>query len=320
MRPKQHLEKLIPLYVYEELEEDEKKEVEVHIEYCEACRQQLEELRALHNTLDQKIILQPTDELLARSRSELRDRLRAERIAALKESWWERISEFFLEKTLAFQLVGAAVILLLGIFMGRFLFSPKERSEPLSTEFLSGTYPRMISQPLITNVDLVQYNPQTGEVTVRYKSVNDVSLRGGIDEEPIRRVLVHAIRSEEHPGHRLTAVKAFGERTSSNDEIEDVLIYAMKNDAVDGVRLRAAKVLKALPFSSKIKEAFIRVLLKDSNPAIRIEAVDALSKVKEKEDVAPIFQDVAKDDENDFVRLKASRALEGRDNSKFDQK
>ncbi|MFQ6114002.1 MAG: HEAT repeat domain-containing protein [bacterium] len=318
MKPREHLDELIPLYLYGELKEDEKEEFEVHLRYCEECSKQLEDIRALHNVLDKKIIFEPTNELLARSRLELRNRLREERLAATKDSLWQRISEFFLGKTLALQLVGAATILVTGILMGRFLFSPEETSAP-GTELLGSKYPNMISQPLIADVDLIQYSPQTGEVTVRYKSVNDISLQGRIDEEPIRNILVHAIRSEEHPGHRLTAVKAFGGRTFSNDEIKDALIFAMERDAIDGVRLRAAKILKALPLSNKIKQAFVRVLLRDSNPAIRIEAIDALSKVKEEEDVVPILQDVAKDDENESIRLKASKALERRDDSKFDQ-
>jgi hypothetical protein len=320
MKPKQHLEELIPLYLYGELREDQKKELEVHIEYCEACRQQLEEMRALHNILDNKIILQPTDELMSRSRLELRNRIREERLAATKDTWWEKISEVFSGRTLAFQLAGATAILVIGIFMGRFLFSPKATSQLLSPESINSRYPGMMSQPLISDINLVQYNPQTGEVTVRYKSINDVSLRGRIDQEPIRKILVNAIRRDDNPGQRLTAVKAFGGRAFSDDEIEDALIYAMQNDAIDGVRLRAAKVLKALPFSNKLKEAFIRVLLKDSNPAIRIEAIEALSKVGEKQDVFPIFQDIAKDDKNEFIRLKASKILERRDDSEFDQK
>ncbi|MFQ5824273.1 MAG: HEAT repeat domain-containing protein [bacterium] len=310
MKPKKHLEKLIPLYLYGELKEDEKKEFEVHIEYCEQCRNQLEEMRALYNIFDKKIIFEPSEELLAQSRLELRNRLLEKRKASLKNIWWQQISEFLFTRTAAFQLVGAATLLVIGILLGRFLFNPKETSQSLSTEFLSSQYPSTISQPFITNVDLVQYNPKTEEVTVQYKSINEVSLQGKIDDASIRKILVHAIRSEEHPGHRITAVKAFRGRTFSDDEIEDALIYALQHDAIDGVRLRAAKVLKELPINKKIKEAFIRVLLKDSNPAIRIEAIDALSKEIEKKDMVPIFQDVAKDDENEFIRLKASKALE----------
>jgi len=320
MKPKEHLEKLIPLYLYGDLNEGEKKEFEVHIKYCERCRNELESMRSLHTILDKKITLQPTDELLVQSRLKLRDRLREAPRASLIESWWEKLSDFLIRRSAAFQLTGAAAMLLLGIVVGRFLVSSKGQSPFIGKEFSTGKIPAQdISQPFITNVDLIQYDPKSGEVTVRYKSINEVSMQGKIDDEPIRKVLVHTIRREDNPGQRLMAVKAFGGKTFTDDEIEEALIYAMQHDVIQGVRLRAAQVLKELPISQKLKNAFIRVLLKDSNPAIRIEAVDALSKVKEQEDVVHIFQDTAKDDDNEFIRLKTSKVLERRENPNLNQ-
>lgn len=316
MKPKAHLEKLIPLYLYVDLSVEEKKEFEIHIKYCERCRQEFESMRTLHTLLDQKIILEPTEEVLKQSRLRLRERLRKERKASLMATWWETISDFLSSRSPAFQLLGAATMLLVGILVGRFLFFPQAQTKIVGTEFLARksafqeTY-----QPLITNIDFIQYDPKSGEVTVRYKSVNEVSLQGKINDEPIRKILVHAIRRDGNPGQRLRAVKALGGRTFKDDEIEEALIYAMEHDIIEGVRLRAAQVLKQLPISKKIKEAFIRVLLKDSNPAIRIEAVDALSNVKEQKDVIPVFQDAADDDENEFIRLKTSKVLERRENT-----
>ena len=119
---------------------------------------------------------------------------------------------------------------------------------------------------------------------------------------------------EEHPGLRLDAVKAAGAKSISDEELEDALIYAMKNDEIDGVRLKAAKVLTNLPINEKIKRAFIRVLIRDANSAIRIEALNALSGIKGEADVRPIFRNASQDDGNEFIRLQASKALERLEN------
>jgi len=307
MSVKKHLEKLIPLYLYGELSEDEKREFEVHLDYCEQCRGLLEQTRELHAKLDQKVTLTPSEETLQNSRLRLRERLQEEqRKATAHESWWQKIMERLTESNRVYQVAGAVAFLFIGIFLGQYVVP-----QPHTTLLQSASdVPLREAASFISNVDMIQYNPNTGEVTVRYKIVNDVALQGGIDNPEIRRVLVHAIRGENHPGQRLTAVKASSVGQIADAELEDALIYAMENDEVDGVRLRAAKVLKSLPISQDIKRAFIRVLLKEPNSAIRIEALDALDKVVEQDDVFPILRDASRDDENEFVRLKAAKALE----------
>ncbi|MFQ5769503.1 MAG: HEAT repeat domain-containing protein [bacterium] len=319
MKTHEHLEKLIPLYLYDELNENERKELEVHLGYCEHCHKQFEEIQALHKKLDKKTILEPSDALLSQSRLQLRNRLREEQQVVMKESWWQKLLDAVNISRVGWQLVGATAFLLVGLFLGRFVWAEKIHQPLQQAEMATNLASEGMSSPLISNIDLIQYNAKSGQVTIQYKSVNDVLVQGNIDDASVRRILAHAIRDETHPGLRLTAVKVFGGRTFSDDEVEQALIYALEHDTVDGVRLKAAKVLKTLPISQKIKEVFIRILLKDSNPAIRIEAVEALSKVKEEEDVVPIFQEASQDDENEFIRLKASKELERRENPKLDQ-
>ncbi|MFQ5708067.1 MAG: HEAT repeat domain-containing protein [bacterium] len=319
MKPKAHLGKLIPLYLYGELSEVDRKEFEVHIEYCERCREKLAEMRALHALLNQKARLEPGEDLLNQSRMKLRERLRQERKVLLRESVWERISEFFASRNLAIQLGGTLAILVIGLLIGRFVLVPRASVQMANSTPLSSQTQQAFNRPLIADVDLIQYDPKTGEVTVRYKSINDVALRGNINDAAVQRILAHSIRSETNAGHRLMAVKAFGGSSTANDEIEEALIYAMEQDTVDGVRLRAAKVLKKLPINDRIKRAFIKVLLKDANTAIRIEAIEALSQEKQNEDVIPVLRGAAKDDDNEFIRLKASELLQALPDSVLDE-
>ncbi|MFQ5641653.1 MAG: HEAT repeat domain-containing protein [bacterium] len=309
MKTSEHLEKYIPLYLYDELNKDERDEFELHVQYCGYCREQLDEMRALHKTLDKKLVPKPSEALLMESRHSLRERLREERKAAFKETWLQKLTERMVDRSHPIQWVGAAVLLVIGILIGRLAFMPENAGTPLQGEF-ADTFRQEESLPFMESVDLIQYDPNTGKITVQYKSIKEVSLQGNIEDPSIRKLLVYAIRTEEHPGRRLTAVKATGATSFSDEDLEDALIYAVQNDEVDGVRLRAAKVLSNLPINQKIKAAFIRVLLKDTNSAIRIEALTALSKVTEEADVLPVFQDASRDDANEFVRLKASRALE----------
>ncbi len=319
MNAHRQFEKLIPLYLYDELDAGQSSQLQTHIDACETCTKQLAELQSLHEHLNKKTVLEPTEPMLGRLKSQLRSRLREEQILALREPWWERFANYAQSPSIGFQVGGAAALLLIGILSGRFIWmdsAPKLSQVPNAAIALSDVGD---PQPFIENIDLIEYEPATGGVTIRYKSVNDVLLQGQVDDASVRKLLVHAIRTEDHPGRRLAAVKAFGSRSLPDQEVEKALIYALENDTVDGVRLKAAKVLRKLPISPEIKTAFIRVLLKDSNSALRMEAVEALSKLRDETDIVPIFQEAAKDDENEFIRLRASKELARRVNPQFGQ-
>ena len=206
------------------------------------------------------------------------------------------------------QLATAAAILILGILIGRFGLTINDDSlitEPSSQDFFN---------PAVSDIDFIQYDPNSGNIAVQYKIVQAVSLQGKIDDPAIRKILVHTIRAEEHPGKRLKAVKAVAGKRFSDRELEDALIFAMENDSISGVRLKAAQVLGGFPINQSIKNAFIRVLLHDANSAIRIEAFGVLEELVEDGDITPILQSASRYDENEYIRLKASKKLERREN------
>ena len=300
------LDRYVLLYLYDELDHEEKEAFETHIANDEGSRQKLEEMRALHKLLDRKLVFEPSIQALSQARANLRERLRDERRKKLKESWWQKLYAHWAFRGRVFQMAGAVLLLLIGFLIGRFSFSDTGYRNISSGGFVAAA---LDAPSFIASIDMIQYEPETGAVTVHYKRVQDVSLQGDIEDEGIRRVLSHAIRTDHHPGRRLAAVKASAGRRFRDAELEDALIFAMERDEVDGVRLRAAKTLKGLPISEKVKAAFIRVLLSDTNPAIRMEALNTLSKVDE-QDVYPVFQDASRDDDNEFVRLQAARALQ----------
>ncbi len=318
MKEHKKIAKLIPLFFYEELSDTEKRDVQAHVQICEMCRRQFEETQALHQMLDRKISKQPSEEALVQARAQLRDRLRQENFVRVRDPWWQRFSDFISSAKPAWQIAGVAAALMLGFAVGRLAGTLHDTRHDISKKIARAETSEN-SSSFINNIDLIEYDPQSGNVTIKYKSINDILVRGKVDDAPVRNLLAYAIRTEGNPGRRLTAVRAVGGHSFSDLEIESALMYALENDAVDGVRLRAAQSLRTLPINDKIEKAFIRVLMKDPNPSIRIEAMEALSQVKEAEDVLPVLQDAAKDDENEFIRLRTSGALERLENPRIEK-
>ena len=54
MNAHRQFEKLIPLYLYDELDAGQSSQLQTHIDACETCTKQLAELQSLHEHLNKK--------------------------------------------------------------------------------------------------------------------------------------------------------------------------------------------------------------------------------------------------------------------------
>ncbi len=303
------LEEYIQLYLYDELSEAEKQAFETYLESHEEGREQLEQWRWFHGLLEHKAQPEPSEDELLLARLDLRDRLRSERRAEHSAGFWQKVSAGMAMRPLP-RFVPALVFVLTGVLLGQFTpFVFRMWQDP--TPALAP--PALAEEAFISDVDLIEYEPRSGSVTVHYKVLRGVALQGNIESPRIRNVLSHAIRAESNPGRRLTAIKASGGASFVDKELETALIYALEKDEIDGVRLRAVQALSRQPISETAKRAFVRVLMKDPNPAVRIEALEVLSQMREAE-VASVLQNASRIDENEFVRLRAARALQRTEN------
>jgi hypothetical protein len=315
-----YIQTLLPLFDSEELTAIEKRQVDDHLASCSRCREELAAIRALHAEVQRANLFEPSDAMMADLRRGLRRRLRQE---SLRPSWQERLANLlFGNLKPVWQLGFTAAMVLLGVIIGRQLLSPPtvEQSEVDLLSYLTPgklvTVERGYLVPSLANVQMIRIDPATKQVEIHFSMVNDVQLRGDVNDPPIQQALLYALRNENQPNLRLKAVKAVGEtyvasaRPLQGNELTEALIYALENDANAGVRLKAAQVLKQLPLTSVVKNALIRSLLRDENSAVRIEAIEALNRAKLSEDELALFHAAAADS-NDYIRLQAKRLLSG---------
>lgn len=306
------LDEKIILYLYDELTGKEKADFESELTRNPGLKERLREMQAFYGMINRKVDLVPAETVLKRLRNRLHVRLQEERLRQNRGLWLEKVRFFFEIRHRFLAFAGAVGLLLLGVLLGKFLSAGNDFSNELAN--YSPAHPAQHEDAFITGVDFIQYDPKTGMVTVQYKSVEDVSVRGKMDDPSIRKLLAYAVREDTHPGRRLAAVKAMGGQRFSDPELEAALIYAMENDSVAGVRLKAAKVLQTLPMTATIKQAFMKILVRDPNSAIRIEALNALASLQGEMDLRPVLKEASDSDTNEFVRMKAARALEKTEN------
>jgi anti-sigma factor RsiW len=316
-----YIRTLLPLVDSNDLTAIEKRQVDDHLVACSRCREELAAIRALHADLQRVSVFEPGEAMLADLRRGLRRRLRQE---SLRPNWQERLANLlFGNLRPVWQLGFAAAMVLIGIFIGRYLLS-----SPISAggqnDVLSYLTPGKVVAiesgyvaPSLANVQMIRIDPATKQVEIHFSMVNDVQLRGSVDEPIIQQALAYALRDEDQPNLRLKAVKAVGEtyavsgKPLQGDELTEALLYVLENDPNSGVRLKAAQVLKHLPFNNTVKNALIQTLLRDENSAVRIEAIEALNRGHFNEDELAIFHATAAADTNDYIRLQARRLLSG---------
>jgi anti-sigma factor RsiW len=312
---------LLPLFDSTELTAIEKRQADDHLASCTRCQEALASIRALHSDLQHADVFEPGEAMLADLRRSLRRRLRQE---TLRPSWQERLANLlFGNLRPAWQIGFTAATVLVGILIGRYMMSSPV---PLgqSGDWLSYLTPGKVVAiesgylaPSLANVQMIRFDPLTQQVEIHFSMVNDVQLRGSVDDPPIRQALSYALRDERQPNLRLKAIKAVGEtfavstKAFRDDDLTEALLYALEHDPNSGVRLKAAQVFKHLPLDNTIKNTLIRALLRDENSAVRIEAIDALSRGNFNEDEMAMIHATAAADTNDYIRLQAKRLLSG---------
>jgi anti-sigma factor RsiW len=215
MKNCKHIRTLLPLFNSEELTIIEQRQVDDHLVTCNRCREELAAIRSLYADLPHANTFEPSEAMLADLRRSLRRRLRQE---SLRPSWQEKLgSLLFGNLRPIWQLGFSAAILLIGIIIGRqfFLPSPAPEKFDVLTYLLPGklvAIPSGYVAPSLGDVQTLRFDPATKQVEIHFSMVNDVQLRGSVNDPPSAWRCAE-MREPDQPNLRLKAVKALGEPT-----------------------------------------------------------------------------------------------------------
>jgi len=301
------------LKAYNELPGDQQKILEEHIKDCPECQLDYEDAMKTIKLFDHKVQLEPTDIQLENSRDELHQRLLLITQPGFQKKWlyklWQVIS---LDFAPALRFATVAAILLIGIFLGKIFFN----QDTLKVASVQQPSPGLFESNIF-NIESIQYDPTTRQVSITMNTINDVTIQGDLEKPEIQQVLAQTLINDERPDIRLKTVRAL-----QNTRILDKkVVYALK-EVVDkeenpGIRLKAVKLLASIPITPSIKEilanVLVRVFLNDSNSAIRIEAFKGLSKI-DNGSITPVIFNAAKNDSSEYIRSKANQILERTEN------
>ena len=290
----------IPAYLYDELGDDARHELEQHLARCAGCAAEAESVRELKRAASSLPRLDPTPNLVAASRMRLQESLET----AKQNSGWQRwiFDPGAWLQQVRFSPALAAAILMVGFTAGALAtWQMGARSAP------GATAPPAESS--IAGIRGITQEPGSNNVQVRYDRVVPESLQGSMDDPRIQQLLLYAARSNEDSGVRIDSINLLTRRPDDT-RVREALMYALRYDRNPGVRLKALDGLgESVKEDVRVRNAVLEALLGDSNPGVRIEAIRLLEAVKPDSSVRDAFRKLARQEQNDYIRRESRRVL-----------
>ncbi len=304
----------ILFYVYNELEDDARYEVEQHLARCPECATELKATRKFHATLSETVA-EPTPNLLAASRMRLQEALETTRQGA----FWQRL---ILEPAMWLRQIRmapalAAVIFIVGFGGGigatyNFLASGRGNGIVTSSLGSDGGNPS-VNQPLessaIAGIRSVTQEPGSNQVSIKYDTVLTQEAQGSLNDQRIQQLLLFAARNNYNSGVRMDSVDLLTQ-APDDSRVREALMYALQNDSNPGVRLKALDGLSSFVRQDpRVRDGVLRALISDTNSGVRMQALRLVEPMKTDSNVRSVLTRLSQTDQNVSIRSQARTML-----------
>ncbi len=289
-------------YIYDELADDSRYELEHHVERCAGCAQELESARAFKASLSALPRVEPSPNLLASSRMHLQEALETTEQA----SGWQRFFDpSAWLRQVRFSPALAAVILMVGFGVGvATTFNLKTNGVPRT-----GTGPEA-SEAALAGIRSISQDPNTNRVQIQYDQVQRASHEGSLDDPRVQELLLYAARNNPNSGLRLDSIDLLTGKPDDS-RVREALMYALRYDRNPGVRLKALEGLRPYVAGDvRVRDAVLEALVNDPNSGVRTQAIQSLQAVSADGSVRVALEGLAARDQNPYIRRESRRVLD----------
>jgi HEAT repeats/Putative zinc-finger len=304
----------ILFYVYNELEDDARYEVEQHLARCPECATELKAARKFHATLSERPVVEPTPNLLAASRMGLQEALETTQPGG----FWQRLifepGAWLRQIRLAPALAAAIFIVGFGGGIGatyNFLASGRGGAGVMTGSIESGS--GNASQPLessaIAGIRSVTQEPGSNQVSIKYDTVSTQEAQGSLNDQRIQQLLLFAARNNYNSGVRMDSVDLLTQ-APDDSRVREALMYALQNDTNPGVRLKALDGLSGfVRQDAQVRDEVLRALIGDTNSGVRMQALRLVEPMKTDSNVRSVLTRLSQTDQNVSIRSQARTML-----------
>lgn len=292
----------ILLYIYDELADDARYELEQHVARCTDCAAELKSGREFHSQISRLPVQEPSPNLLAASRMKLQDALETTEQSGfwrklVFDPWaWVRQARF-------------APALAAALFIFGFAGGVGATYQFLSNRRVVTPNSPSIGEASINGIQSVTQEPGSDQVNIKYNTVSSQEAQGSLNDQRIQQLLLFAARNNYNSGVRMDSVGLLTQRPEDT-RVREALIYALRYDSNPGVRLKALDGLSAyVKEDVRVRDAVLEALLHDSNPGLRTQALHMLGPVRADGSVRAVLQQLADGDRNQYIRSQARTVL-----------
>jgi len=296
----------ILLYVYNELADDARFELEQHLARCTDCTAELKTTRKFHAVLSELPVEEPSPNLVAASRMRLQEALETTQ----QGGFWHRLvfdpAAWFRQVRFAPAL--AAAIFIVG-FAGGIGATYKILNGGTAIGQIASGPTAQPSESSITGIQSISQEPGSNQVTIKYDTVSTQQTQGSLSDQRIQQLLLFAARNNYNSGVRMDSVDLLTQEPNDT-HVREALIYALRYDSNPGVRLKALDGLgKYVKSDPRVRDAVLEGLMSDSNPGVRTEALHLLEPVRADSSVRAVLQRLAENDQNQYIKTQARNML-----------
>lgn len=302
---------------YGELPDEQMHELERHMTGCPDCHRDREQLLALQVLAGAHPVMEPSANLVARSRMRLEEALDA----LPPKRWYERFSQRMTNNFASLQSAPVAACLLLVAGAGAGVLGSYEVMQSRSARAVAVGHAAPAARPNaepaaeITSISSIVRQPNSEMVEVHYNQVVPEQMEGSLDDPKIRELLMLASENSASPMVRddsvgLLAAECRAGHSCQAAGIRDALMVVLRYDENAGVRLKALGGLEPyVAEDTRVRDAVLESLMNDGDPQIRTAAVNILEPVEADTSVRQVLHTVALSDQNPHIRTASKEVL-----------
>jgi len=294
----------ITLHVYGELADDARHELEQHIARCADCAAELAAQQQFYELFSQERAAEPTPNLLAASRMRLQEALET----ASQGGFWHRMAfdPASWLRQVRFSPALASAILIVGFAGGLGTAYKVLPHQPQSTAAIATGAPAEAS---ITGIRSITQDPTTNSIAIKYDTVSTLETQGSLNDQRIQQLLLFAARNNYNSGVRMDSVDLLTHKPDVS-QVRDALIYALRYDTNPGVRLKALDGLGGFVKDDvRVRDVVLEALVNDANPGVRTEALHLIEPVKADGSVRGVLMTLAAKDQSQYIKSQARTML-----------
>lgn len=298
----------ITLYVFEELGDSDRAEMDQHLVRCTGCSREADAEKELRRLMDLRPKLDVSAALLNSCRMDLSEALeempapRVERkiVDSGMSRWQEWLAAPFAGLRVQLQAGMAVALLSVGFISGTVVASRYAARDTMSADPTAAN---------IAGIHSISARPDGG-LDISLDTLHRQTVHGNLQDPLIRQLLVSGL-GDYNSGVRLDSMEQLrNPALASDQQVRAALVASLRSDKNPGVRLKALDALKGSEKDDLVRQALIASVKSDNNAGVRMKAIELLAGQRDSSAITTL-QQAAAQDPNSAIRLKSVETLRG---------